>query len=270
MLRGTAPFTDLEAKMLIDLNKCIHMDSKRYEYHIKHIELVRRYLVLLNKKLDIHVNPSKLAFIAYSHDLLKERGLDPSTTKTWKKHEIPQDLNRYIRTHFKILEEFGLEDYFNTDIQQHALAAGIFLYEELGIRDKEILYPVMFHSCPIIDIYQTLPRKVQNITDITILADKLSSNYLRINYKHSEVRVDLDQVVFGSNGKEFNYSLGLFLARVLSQGNSTEKNSQIATDYYYNRLLESNPLLGSKIDSIKKIGGNKIWQPRKSKVIKMP
>lgn len=264
------PTTDFEAKMLVDLTKCIHMRSKRYEYHIKHIELVRRYLNILNRKLDLHINPSKLTFIAYAHDLLKERGLDPNTTKSWKSHEIPQDLNRYIRTHLKTLEEFGLEDYFNTDIQQHALAAGIFLYEELGIKDKEILYPVMFHSCPIIDVYKTLSPKIQNIIDITILADKLSSNYLRINYKHSEVRVDLDQVVFGSNGREFNYSLGLFLARVISQGNSNEKNSQLATDYYYNKLSETNPLLGSKIDSIKKIGGNKIWQPRKSKVIKMP
>lgn len=259
--------TDLESKMLIDLNKNIQGDSKQIEYHMKHIELVKKYAVILNNRLCLHIDNRKLSYVAYAHDLLKERGLNPNTHKSWKDHEIPQDLNRYIRTHLNVLENFGLEDYFNTDIQQHPLAAGIFLYEELGIRDLEILYPVMFHSCPIIPIYETLDKRIQNIIDIIMLSDKLSSNYLRINMKNSEVRVDLDQVVFGSTGRELNYTLGLFLARLISQGNSQEINSIKSTEYYHKKLMDDNPLIGSKIDSLKKIGGNKVWPVRKSKVL---
>lgn len=261
---------DLEANMLIDLNMFIQSGSKQFQYHMKHIELVKRYAIIINNKLDTRIDNHKLAYISYAHDMFKERGLDPNSTKCWRNHDIPQDLNRYIRTHLKTLEEFDLEDYFNTDIQQHPLAAGIFLYEELGIKDPEILYPVMFHSCPIIPIYETLPSQVQNMIDIIMLADKLSSNYLRINMKNSEVRVDLDQLVFGTNGKEFNYTLGLFIARLISQGNSQEIHSIKASEYYHNKLSEANPLLALKIDSIKKIGGAKIWPVRKSQVVKMP
>ena len=261
---------DPEIRMILDLNKFIQIGSKQYNYHMKHIELTKRYAIIISKKLGYNIDNRKLAYVAYAHDILKERGLTPMTSRCWRGHMIPQDLNRYIRTHLSVLEQFGLEDYFNTDVQQHPLAAGIFLYEEFGIKDPEILYPIMFHSCPIISVYETLSNNVKNMIDIISLADKLSSNYLRINMKKSEVRIDLDQLVFGSNGREFNYSLGLFVARLISQGNSQEVNSIKATEYYHKRLLEDNPLMGLKIDSIKKIGGNKIWPERKSQLVKMP
>jgi hypothetical protein len=264
------PEVDLEEKMLLDLNTFIHQDTKQFEYHMKHIDLVKKYSLIINNRIGLRIDSHKLAYIALAHDLLKERGLDPSCTKQWKNHDIPQDLNRYIRLNLDVLETYGLEDYFNTDIQQHPLAAGIFLHKELGIRDPEILYPIMFHSCPIIDVYETLNRRIQTMIDITILSDKLSSNYLRINLKNSEVRVYLDQVVFGTSGNEFNYTLGLFIARLLGQGNSTEIHSVEATEYYYKRLCDINPLMSNlKSYSIKKIGDAKIWPKRNSKVLMM-
>lgn len=261
---------DLEYKMLIDLNEFITKDSKFHEYHMKHIRLVRRYALLINEKLGNLVPNRKLSYIALAHDLFKERSLDQSKDGTiiWNGYNVPQDTTRYVRTNLDILEEYGLDEYFNTDIQYHPLSAGIFLAKELGIRDKEILYPIMFHSCPIIPIYETLPKRIQIMTDIIMLSDKLSSNYLRINFKKTEVRIDLDQAVFGSNGMEFSYTLGLFLARLISQGKSTEKQSELSTKYYYNRLCDTNPLISEGIN-IKSLGGNKLWPERKSQAWKI-
>lgn len=262
---------DPESRMLIELNTCIHGDNKMFDYHMKHIRLVRKYALLLNKKLDAHVSCHKLSYIALSHDLFKERSLDQKKDGAvyWHEHNIPQDTNRYVRENLHVLEEYGLDEYFNTDVQYHALSAGIFLRTEFNITDKEILYPVFFHSCPIIPVYETLPPKLKTMIDITMLADKLSSNYLRINYRKSLVRVDLDQAVFGASGKEFNYTLGLFMARLIGQGKSTEEQSTKATEYFYRRLCEQNPLIARNYN-IKRLGGNGQWPRRKSQVWMMP
>lgn len=261
--------TDPESNMLIKLNEFIQSESKQFKYHMNHIKLVKKYALLLNRKLNTHLSSHKLSFIALAHDLFKERGLDKSKDDTifWNNHNIPQDLNKYVRSNLHVLEKFNLDDYFNTDVQLHALAAGIFVHTELGIDDPEILYPIMFHSCPIISVYETLDSKIRNSVDIIMLSDKLSSNYLRINFKGTPVRVDLDLALFGSNGQEFNYTTGLFLARLISQGSSKEEQSVIATDYYYKRLQSVNPII-SKNYSIKKLGRNTIWPRRKSQVWK--
>lgn len=258
---------DPESRMLLNLNEFIHCNNERYEYHMNHIKLVRKYAILLNKKLNAHLNNRDLSYISLAHDLFKERSLNPKAKEDiiWNGHVIPQDTTRYVRENLDILAEYDLDDYFNTDIQYHSLSAGLFLYKEFGIKNREILYPIFFHSCPIISVYKNLDHKLQNTIDIIMLADKLSSNYLRINLREVEVRVDLDQVVFGSSGKEFNYTLGLYLARLIGQGKSTEKQSKIATDYYYERLCEINPVV-SKSYSIKKLGGVKLWPKRKSQV----
>lgn len=234
-----------------------------------HIQLARKYAMILSKKLDVHISNRKLEYITLAHDLFKERALDASKTVTWKGYNIPQDLNRYVRTNLNILEEYGLDEFFNTDVQLHPLAAGIFLNTEFGVKDKEILYPIFFHSCPIISVYETLTPRTRHMVDVMMLADKLSSNYLRINSKCSEVRTDLDLMVFGPTGKEFNYTLGLFVARLISQGRSQEIQSLISTDHYHKRLCEQNPLIG-KGYSIKKLGGSKVWPKRKSQLLRMP
>ncbi len=254
-------------RMLIELNTFIHRNNKMFEYHMKHINLVKKYALILNKKLNMHLNNNKLIFCSLAHDILKERSLNPEEKhKDWKNLTIPQDVNRYVRTNLDILEKFGLDDYFNSSCQFHSLAAGIFLYKELDIRDNEILYPVMFHSCPIISIYKTLPSTLQDMIDIIMLSDKLSSNYLKINYKKSKVRVDLDQIVFGNNGRELNYSMGLYVARLLSQGKNNTAESIEATKFYYERL--NNPLITEDCN-IKKLGGTRLWQQRKSQVLTM-
>ena len=230
---------------------------------MNHIDYVNRYALEINKRLNSPLNIRKLSFASYAHDLFKEHGLDPDRKLIWNDHIIPQDNIRYVRTNLDVLEEYGLDEYFNTDIQYHALASGIFLIKEFGINDPEILYPIFFHSCPIISVYETLNPTLQLMIDIIMISDKLSSNWLRINLKKVPVRIDLDLAVFGSSGREFNYSLGLFLARLISQGKSTEEQSIISTEYYFKRLASLNPTI-SKEYTIKMLGGNKIWQPRKS------
>lgn len=261
-------FNSME-KMIIELNEFIHHDNSMYKYHMEHIKLVRNYALLLNRRLDLHIDNKKLAFIALAHDILKERSLNSNGPELiWKKCRIPQDLNRYVRTNLDILEEFHMEDYFSSSCQFHALAAAIFLYKELNIKDPEVIYPIMFHSCPVIEIYETLPKKLQNMVDVIMLSDKLSSNYLRINLRGSGVRVDLDQVVFGTTGMELNYSLGLYIARLISQGKSEDKISTTATEYFYKRLKENNPFMFENY-SVKKLGGSKIWPRRKSQAWRM-
>lgn len=260
--------TPNESKIM-ELNDFIHSGTPLYEYHMKHIDLVKKYSLLLCKRLDLNVDRRKIRYAALAHDILKERSLNPNGPEVvWNGHEIPQDLNWYVRTNLDILELFQLDDYFNSSCQYHALAAGIFLYKELDISDPEIIYPIMFHSCPIISVYNTLSPKVKNMVDVIMLSDKLSSNYLKINFKKSNVRTDLDQVVFGDTGRELNYSLGLYIARLISQGKNEDEQSSIATEYYYNRLKANNPFIFYNY-SIKKLGGAKIWQPRESQVWKM-
>jgi len=259
-----------QTKLLLELNRFIQHDRITFKYHMKHIKLARKYALLINDKLGTPVDPLKLSFIALAHDLFKEHGLNKINDGkiSWNGHNIPQDLNRYIRLNLDTLDEFDLSDYFNTDVQLHSLAAGVFLYKELGITDKELLYPIFFHSCPIIDVYETLDDTIKNAVDIMMLADKLSSNYLRINQRHDLVRIDLDKSVFGESGREFNYTLGLYMARLISQGKSPDKQSEISTEYYYKRLKDMNPLV-CKNDGVKKLGGNRFWQSRKSQVWKI-
>ncbi len=259
----------IEESMLLELNYFIHGNNEMVGYQIEHIKLVRKYAMLLNKKLHAQLSNRKLGYIALAHDLFKERSLDPDAEEdvTWKGHIIPQDTTRYVRTNLEVLEKFGLDEYFNTDMQYHALAAGIFLYNEFGIKDPEILYPVFFHSCQIISVYETLPTRIKRSVDIIMLADKLSSNWLKINMREVPVRIDLDLAVFGQDGLEFNFSLGLFLARVISQGKSTESESKNATKYYFDRLTKMNPLI-PKHYSVKKLGGAEIWPKRKSRAFR--
>lgn len=255
-----------ENNMLLELNTFIHHENKMFEYHMKHIQLVKKYAILINKRLCSNLNIRKLSYIALAHDLFKERSLNPELKNIiWKGYNIPQDTNRYVRSNLDILEEYELDEYFNSSVQYHSLSAGIFLIKEFGITDKEIIYPVCFHSCPIIPIYEKLDNKTKDMIDVIMLADKLSSNYLRINFRKTEVRIDLDQAVFGSNGREFNYSLGLYLARLIGQGKSDEKEGVASTEYYYKRLCETNPIISENCN-IKSLGGSKIWPERKSQV----
>ena len=259
-----------KSKIILDLNTFIHNSHSLFEYRMLHIKLMAKYALLLNKKLSAKIDCLKLEYISLAHDLLKER--DSKSNEEfidWNGYKIPTDNNRYVRTNLNILEQYGLDEYFNTDVQLHALATGVFLIKEMKVEDVEILYPVMFHSCPIIPVYEKLSTRIRGMVDIVMLSDKLSSNYLRINNRDKEVAVDLDQVVFGPSGREFNYTLGLLIARLISQGKSEESQSVLSTEYYHKRLCGMNPLIAKKC-SIGKLGENRKWPKRKNQLLQTP
>ena len=215
-------------------------------YRIEHLHLTatyaKRIATLLGgfNNLDLY----QLRFSAHAHDLLKEKFFDSSSTEIEiAGYRVPQDLNRYVRLNLATLEPYNLDEYFNTDVQLHALAAGIFLIKEFKISDSAIIYPVCFHSCPILPVYEGLDERLRNSVDIILLSDKLSSWHLKAELGKKS-SFDLVQAVFGENGKEFNFSLGLLLARLIGQGSSTEEYSLMMTEYYYQRAVKLNPLLG--------------------------
>lgn len=253
-----------DSRELISLNKTIHGDHKMYEYHMMHLRFVKQYAMLLNRRLCFKIDPKVLSYVAYAHDLMKERSLKSDHDIVWKTNIIPQDTKAYTRLNLPTLEIFGLDDYFNSAMQYHACAAGILIYKLFGITDPNIMYPIFFHSCPILDVYDTLTPKVQNTVDVILLADKLSSNYLKINYRKVKVQIDLDQAVFGSDGRELNYRLGLFLARLISQGEHPDKYSAAATKMYYDRFIQMNPIISKNYSAKRILGGAKIWPERKS------
>jgi len=258
---------DLELRSLLAINDFIHSDPKKEyaEYHRAHIDLVKQYALILNRKLGYRLDEHKLAYIAYAHDILKEHGLT-ETTREYKGISIPTSTTLYVRNNLDTLEKFNMDEYFNSSAQYHALAGGIFLYKEFGIKDPEILYPVMFHSCPIMEVYQSLPIQTTRYIDIILLADKLSSNYLKINWRETEVLMDLEQAVFGLTGNELHFNFGLHCTRLIA-GKDGEEESKKTTEYYLNRLLENEPWINPKKLNI---GGNKIWPKRKSPLLKTP
>jgi HD superfamily phosphohydrolase YqeK len=243
--KSKSSFYKYNINELIKLNKLIHSNTRRCKRHLHHIELTAQYASKIADKLLTPINRYKLKYAALAHDLLKEKEFNKEMNQIDKNGIlIPQDLNWYVRSNLSILEEYGLDYYFNTDIQLHALASGIYLHKEIGINDLEILYPVFFHSCPIIPVYETLNPRIQLIIDIMMLSDKLSSN--KINQETKKSPINLEIAVFGESGNEFNYTLGLLLARLISQGKSTEMQSTIATEFYYKRLLATHPYISEK------------------------
>ncbi len=251
------------ARPLWDLNDTIRKtcipekQEYRYAYHMEHIRLVINYAIEINKRLGLPDNSVRYTYIGLGHDLLKEHGLDEKYDLHWNNIKIPMNLNYYVRKNLDILEKFQLDDYFNSDCSLHGLAAGIFMYKEMGIHDECILYPIFFHSCPIMEVYHKLPQYLQNMIDVILLADKLSSNWLRINMLEKDVCCDMDLAVFGPTGKEFNYSIGLVLARLISQSKWDGEQSTLATNEYIRRLNELNPAI-TKIE----LGGKQKWPKR--------
>jgi HD superfamily phosphohydrolase YqeK len=259
--------SNYDYKALQELNFAIHGECKHWEYHELHAAYVAQYACLVAERLGATVEPDLLRFIAWGHDLMKEHKLDNPKIDRVDGHEVPHDLNKYVRNNIDVLEEYSLGDYFNSDMQLHAQAAAIFLRKEYGINSPYVFLPIAFHSCPIYDVYMTLPEDLRQIIDIIMLSDKLSSNFLKIN-RHYPARIDLELAVFGPDGKEFNYSLGLVIARIISQGGNPGEQAVKTTEYYYERLINMNPFVPSELKP-KLLGVKKIWEPRKSRVLEM-
>lgn len=250
--------------VLSDITNIInHFDKNlNLSYFNSHSETLNSYATIIDKKLEINFDSEKYELISIIHDLFK-------SDNDLIKYLGIDNIIYYVRNNMKTLEEWGLDDYFNSDIQWHPLASMIFLINHYKLKDPEIIWPIVFHSCPIIPIYETLDNKIQNLIDIIILSDKLSSNYIKINTKEKRVYFDLDQIIFGNNGKEFNFSLGLYLARLIAQGKSTNKYSLEATKYYHQRLIDINPTISNTF-TLKNLNRIKLWPKRNSQVLKMP
>ena len=253
------------------LNEYIHADTKHGEYHMMHVDYVNQYACIINQRMGFGLDENYLLCIAQAHDLLKERSLDPKVKGQIAlfDHVIPQDTRRYVRMNIDVLDEYGIGEYFNSSVQYHSLASGIFVHKEFDDHQPEILYPIFFHSCPVISVYETLDPLVQTYVDVIMLSDKLSSNYLKINLKESPVRIDLEQAVFGESGNEMNYTLGLALSRIVTHGKQQEKQGALATEFYYNRFKSMCPLASLPTHPDKLIGGPKKWPKRKSPLLKM-
>ena len=255
---------ELELKRMLDINEFIHGngDPEYAAYHERHIKLAKLYACTLNNSLGFGISNKKLSFIALAHDILKEKGLNPEWNRSWRGIQIPEDTNRYVRTNLDILEEYnGMDEYFNTAVQYHALAAAIFLHKEFGVRDPEIIYPVMFHSCPILPVYEQLPKKIRHMVDIIVLSDKLSANRIRIE-KGKPVRGDLDLAVFGHNGKSLNYDIGLYMARWIKLDIDGTEYENMINEYYLNRAKSIMPI------TFKKPGDPKVIPFRESNIVK--
>lgn len=251
------------------LASSIHENTPNGDYQMAHLYMVNEYASHLNRMLDYELDEDVLSFISFAHDLLKERSLDPKVKGTivLSKHTIPQDTRLYVRSNIDVLDEFGIGDYFNSSMQYHSLAAGIFTYTELGITDPNILYPIFFHSCPIVSVYETLDPITQRYVDVIMLADKLSSNYLKVHIKGLKAKLDLDLAVFGPDQNELNYTLGLVLARLITHGKNKEEQGMLATKMYHDRLKAMNHTTPSIDAMYKALGGPHKWPKRQSQVL---
>jgi hypothetical protein len=230
---------------ILKLNDKMREGCKWHDTHMHHITLVKDYATHINKMLGNPVNRHKLGFAALAHDTLKENYNEK--TQVIDGINIPGSIKEYVCSHIDIITKYVPEEYLYTDLQFHATGATIFLEKEMGITDPEILYPVLFHSLPVIEVYQNLDPKIQTMIDIMVLSDKLSSNWLRINKMDEEVRCDLDHIVFGPNGNEFNYVLGIYAARLIGAGKKPDYVNDTCTIHYFHRLHTQNPLVNMKI-----------------------
>lgn len=239
---------------ILKLNDEMRKGCKWHDTHMQHIKLVKDYATYINKLLGNPVNRHKLGFAALAHDTLKENYKEK--TQVIDDIFIPGSCEEYVRNNIDIITKYVPYEYLWTNLQFHATGGATFLHKELGITDPEIIYPVLFHSLPVIEVYKNLDPKIQTMIDIMVLSDKLSSNWVRINMMDEEVRCDIDRIVFGPDGNEFNYMLGIYVARLIGSSSEPDYVDDACTLYYWHRLHEQNPLI--KMNLRKKILGKKI------------
>lgn len=256
--------------LLREINSKIHTDGRLH--HIENVEYIID--MISNISTNYQNTPDlDLKIIAAAHDLFKElnfegeyvfRSISPNLSEREIIFTIPSDLRRYVRTNLDILEIFGLDYYFNTDVGLHALSAGIFLYKEFGIKDPNILYPIFFHTCPIVEVYDKLDDIIKNNCELLILADKLDKfdrktfEYENINDESKKIkmkkndkylRYNLREILFGKMGNEFNKRLAIFTIRYLEAGNKDGIEAKNTYQYFYDLARETNPFLPKKYPS---------------------
>lgn len=248
---------------LIDLGKFTRKECSEelQRYHFDHCEKLMKYGNDIMDRLGIFKYRNELEIVAYAHDLFKRYSLRENDVE-WKGKIIPQNIPKYIDENRFVLDKFGLNMIRSDNFSNHPIAAGIFLYKEFGITDPNIIYPVFFHSCPVISVYEKLDKELRDLIDIIILADKMSANILcRTIGKKWHSKVDMELVLYGETHREFNFTNALLVAKILGQAGSKQELFVEATNYYYKRACRINPALDK--NSIL-LGGEKPWKSKKS------
>ena len=252
---------------LIDLGKFTREEcgEELQRYHFDHCEKLMKYGNDIMVRLGILEYRNELEIVAYAHDLFKRYSLRENDVE-WNGKIIPQNIPKYIDENRFVLDKFGLNMIRSDNFSNHPIAAGIFLYKEFTVDDPKIIYPVFFHSCPIISIYKKLDKALRNFIDVILLADKMSANVLCRGIKKWHSKVDMELVLYGENHKEFNYTNALLTAKILGQCGSKDKFSVESTKHYYKRAARINPALDK--NSIL-LGRKKPWKFNKAIFCKM-
>ena len=254
---------DMEnSKILKELNEKWYSDLRTHKYHMAHLELFKRYAFEINLRLGHPFQEEDLATIAYAHDLFKDD--NPKVKYTNHGEDILVTKESIQKKYGNSIEYFGFKKKEKSVLSEHAKCAALFVMncEELSDYNKDILYPIIFHSLPILRVYQDLTQEIQLMVDITVVVDKCSSNYLKIQ-QYVPCYFRMEDILFGADGKEFNFSAALFAARLIgSEKYSDEVNKDINT-FYLNRLNRINPFIMDKIH-IKEYGRKKIWERKPS------
>jgi HD superfamily phosphohydrolase YqeK len=229
---------------LKNINADTHTEEKR-----EHVEnVVRIIFEELDAPARLRLDEGYLRVSALAHDVAK--GLKDSNASIHIFRDTG-DVKEYVRKNLDILDPYGLAYYFNTDIDYHALAGGIWLEKTYDIKDPRILYPIFFHTCPAVDVYKTLDEETRLYCDVLALADKMEKNDRKLkkniekNKKQKRYsKYDLNHILFGASGKEFNMTAALFMIRHLEfkdeeSGNEARK----AYRYFYDELRKISPFL---------------------------
>ena len=227
-----------------------------------HLELFKMYAFEINLRLGSPFSQEDLATIAYAHDIFKDDNHRVQYTNNGEDIFVTKEdiLSRYGSS----IEYFGFKKGEKAALSEHAKCAALFIMncEEIVDYNKDILYPIIFHSLPILRVYRDLTREIQLMIDLTVVADKCSSNYLRIQ-QYVPCNFRMDDILFGMDGKEFNFTTALFAARLIgSEGYNDDFNKDINT-FYLHRLNRINPFVINKLN-IKDYGRKKIWERKQS------
>jgi len=222
------------------------MNEKEFGYHMWHCFVMEKYMNIIADKYDkFKFDKELFPLIAWSHDLLKDRESKFST---------------FYQKNTSNRKRFFLSDSMYNSLSTHAYRSAEFLSNyPFNVIDGKILYSVLFHSIPIIEIMEKiLSADTREYVNITMLCDKLSSNYWRIT-NGIETWCDLDKIVFGDNGDELNYNKGLYYTRLLD-GMKYKNKYSIQAEEYYRKLYDT--------DINIKLEEKKIWEKRKNLLFK--
>jgi len=198
------------------------------------------FMNVVSEKIDYKFDKKLFPIIAWSHDLLKDR---------------ENSFSKFYQENKNNIKRFHLTNEMRKALSEHAYRSAEFLSNyPFNITDGKILYSILFHSSPIIEIMNNvLSKDTKEYVNLTILCDKLSSNYLRI-INNEETYFNLVNTLFGENLDEFNYDDGLYLISTFNNIYNNKYSKEVV-EYYKSK---------SKL-SITRIEELKLW-PRNEKL----